>query len=244
MTTALIFAGGVGSRMKSTDIPKQFLEVGGVPIIIRTIRHFSDHPMVDQIAVVCLESWIGELEKDIEKFNIRKVKQILPGGSTGFQSIRRGLNWTESVSGPEDIVLICDGVRPILTEALITECIKAAEEFGSSVPVTPSIDSVLYSEDGETAGRNIERKKIFITQAPQGYRLEVIMSAHRQAEKEGKEAISSADLLIEQGKPVHLFPGIRENIKVTTREDLENIRASEYYGHFKTFAQEELGYGK
>lgn len=242
MITALIFAGGAGARMRSRDIPKQFLEVEGKPIIIHTMEHFAGHDMVDNIIVVCLESWIEELKLDIEKFRVKKVVGILPGGKTGYQSIHNGLMRIAETALDEDIVLICDGVRPILSERLITDCILETRLHGTAVPVTPSIDSVLYSEDGIYCARNYERRKIYVTQAPQGYKMKRIMDAHKKAEEQHLEAISSADLLIELGQEVHIFPGIRENIKVTTPEDLNSIRATQYYEHFKNFSREELKY--
>ena len=154
MITALIFAGGVGARMKSKEIPKQFLEVEGKPIIIHTLEHFSNHDMVEKIVVVCLESWIDELLRDIKRFSIKKIEAVIPGGKTGFQSIHNGLEEIAKNSSDDDIVLICDGVRPMLSEQLLTTCIEDAEKYGTAVPVTPSIDSVLYSEDGSSCSKN------------------------------------------------------------------------------------------
>ena len=243
MVWALIFAGGVGKRMKSEDIPKQFLEVEGKPIIVRTIEHFYSHVMVEKIGVVCLETWSEEFQRDVVKYNLKKIDSVLPGGDTGYQSIHNGLMEIAKDAAKDDIVLICDGVRPMLSEELITTCIQEAQKFGTAVPVTPSIDSVLYSEDGSVCSRNCERQKIFITQAPQGYTVERILEAHRSAEERGIESVSSADLLLELGQEIHIFQGIRENIKITTQEDLNVLRATRYYEHFKAFSREELKYG-
>lgn len=240
MITALIFAGGVGVRMKSQEIPKQFLLVEGKPIIIHTLEHFSNHNMVDNIVVVCLESWIDELKKSIVQYDIKKVIDIIPGGRTGFWSIHNGLERIAEIAKDDDIVLICDGVRPMLSEDLITTCIEDTKAYGTAVPVTPSTDSVLYSEDGMNCNQNIDRNKIYITQAPQGYRMKTIMDAHNEAVSKGTESISSADLMIELGHEIHIFKGIRENIKVTTPEDLNSLRAIRYYKHFKDFSKEEL----
>lgn len=240
MVSALIFAGGVGTRMKSNDIPKQFLTVDGKTIIIRTLEHFSNHKLIDNIVVVCLESWIDELKDEISKYNIKKVVGILPGGESGYQSIHKGVVRISETLKDDDIVLICDGVRPVLSEELITQCIEDTKIYGSAVPVTPSIDSVLYSEDGEFCEHNIARKNIYVTQAPQGYTMKGIMDAHEEAEKRGIDAVSSADLMIELGIRVHIFQGIRENIKVTTPEDLKVLRATSYYKHFQKFASEEI----
>ncbi len=238
---ALIFAGGKGKRMKDSDIPKQFLEVDGKSIIIRTLEHFSNHDMVDEILVVCLESWIDTLRNQIDNYGIRKVADIISGGITGFQSIHMGLDRISKSADEEDIVLLCDGVRPILNEKLITDCIRLAEEYGTAVPVTPSIDSILYSTDGKNCSKNYDRKAIYITQAPQGFKLSVIIKAHEIAIERKMEALSSADLLVELGMDIHIYQGIRENIKVTTPEDLNSLRATYYYEHFKNFAKEEMG---
>ena len=176
MVNVLIFAGGVGARMKSKQIPKQFLAVEGKPIIIHTLEHFSNHNMVDNIVVVCLESWIDELKYQIDKYSVKKVVGIIPGGKTGFQSIHNGLVRIAETAKDDDIVLICDGVRPMLSEDLITTCIEDTKRYGTAVPVTPSIDSVLFSEDGINCGKNLERKNIYITQAPQGYKMKIIIT--------------------------------------------------------------------
>ena len=245
MVSALIFAGGIGQRMKSLDIPKQFLEIEGKPIIVRTTEHFSKHPMVDNIVIVCVESWLDVLKQDIQKFGLEKIVSAIPGGASGYESIHNGLVEIQNKvnPNPDDIVLICDGVRPMLSEELITTCIEDARKYGSAVPVTPSIDSVLYSDDGSNCNRNYERRKMFITQAPQGYTMEKIMWAHGEAEKQHLDPVSSGELLIELGENIHIFQGIRENIKVTTPEDLESLRAIHYYEHYKDFAKEVLKYG-
>ena len=244
MISAVIFAGGVGSRMKSEDIPKQFIEVEGKPIIIHTLEKFENHPQVDKIVVSCLESWIPILEWEIQKYNIQKVVKIVKGGENGHESIHNGLVEVAKFSSNDDMVLICDGVRPMITEQLITNCIEETKKYGTAVPVTPSIDSVLESKDGVFCNKNYERSTMYITQAPQGYYMEKIMWAHDESEKRNINApTSSSELLIESGEKVHLFIGERQNIKVTTPEDLYTLRSSYYYDHYKSFAKEELKFG-
>ena len=176
---------------------------------------------------------------------MQKVKSIVPGGASGFDSIHNGVVATHEFSrDPEDIILICDGVRPMLSEELITNCILETKKHKTAVPVTPSIDSLLYSEDGMTCGKSYQRSTMYITQAPQGYTMERILWAHDQAYKRGiLEPVSSSELFIELGEKVHIFIGERFNIKVTTPEDLTALRSQYYYENYKKFAKEELKYG-
>lgn len=244
MVSAVIFAGGVGARMKSVDTPKQFLEVDGKPIIIRTLENFQNHAKVDNIIISCLEAWIPKLEKQVAKYNLTKVTAIVPGGVNGHGSIHNGLVEVDKDALPDDIVLICDGVRPLLSEKLISDCIETAAKYETAVPVTPSIDSVLESKDHKTCSRSLPRGEIYITQAPQGYTMRKIMWAHNEAERRGiTNPISSSELLIELGEEVHIFIGDRDNIKVTTPEDLRFLRAYYYYRRYKNFAREEIEYG-
>ena len=227
MVTAMLFAGGVGRRMKSDDLPKQFIEIGGKPIIVRTMEHFEKHPEVDRIVVACKEDWIDHLEALIKDYKITKVHSVVPGGATGYASIHNGVMETAKfMTDPDDIILICDGVRPMLTERLISDSIRYARECGTSVPVTPSIDSLLFSEDGKFCEKSYERSSMYITQAPQGYTMERILWAHSEAERRGiLNPVSSSELFIELGEKVRLFEGERINIKVTTQEDLEILNA-------------------
>ncbi len=245
MITAMLFAGGIGARMQSSDLPKQFLEVGGKPIIVHTMEHFSRHYLVDGIVVACKEDWIDYLTDLVKEFGIKKVRAIVPGGETGYASIHNGVVATSKFStDPEDIILICDGVRPMLSEKLITDCIEETKKHKTAVPVTPSIDSLLYSTDGETCRKSYDRNTMYITQAPQGYTMERILWAHNEAEKRGiTNPISSSELFIELGESVHIFKGERFNIKVTTPEDLITLRSQFYYENYKKFAKEELKYG-
>jgi 2-C-methyl-D-erythritol 4-phosphate cytidylyltransferase len=244
MAFVVIFAGGTGIRMSSSDIPKQFMELDNKPIIIRTLENFSKHPKVDHIVIACIAGWEDELRRSIKKFKVKKVLDIVPGGETGHRSIKNGLLRVKRVASPSDIVLICDGVRPNISQSLITKAVTCTERYGSAVPVLQSIDSVLISDDGKTCGRNMSRSSVYITQAPQGYTMELIMWAHDEAEARGiPDAISSADLLIGLGKTVHLFKGERDNIKITTQEDVLALRANYYYSHYKKFAEEEKQHG-
>lgn len=243
MVHAMLFAGGTGTRMKSENIPKQFIEVDGKPIIIRTLENFAFHPLVDDIVIACIASGIDHLKKLIEQYRIPKVINIVEGGSSGFESIHNGLVEVAKNADESDVVLICDGVRPVMSEQLISECIELAREYETAVPVVRSIDSVLVSEDGKSCNVNMPRENMYITQAPQGYTMRKIMWAHDEAARRGLvNPTSSADLMIELGETVRIFIGERDNIKVTTPEDLFTLRSHYYYEHYKRFAKEEFRY--
>lgn len=243
MVHTMIFAGGTGSRMKSENIPKQFIEVDGKPIIVRTLENFAHHQLVDDIVIACIESGMDHLRGLIEKYQIPKVSAIVPGGATGYESIHNGVLKVAETAKSDDIILICDGVRPVMTEGLITECIRLAGIYETAVPVVKSIDSVLISTDGESCSQNLPRENVYITQAPQGYTMKKILWAHDEADRRGiVNPTSSADLMITLGEKVHIFLGERDNIKVTTPEDLYTLRSHYYYEHYKRFAKEELRY--
>lgn len=204
---------------------------------------FSSHPEVDEIVVACLEGWIPVLKEQIAEFGIRKVRAIVPGGANGYGSIHNGLMEAAKTAKGDDIVLICDGVRPMITGELVTNCIRETREYENAVPVTKSIDSVLESFDGVHCKKSYERGNMFITQAPQGYTFRKILWAHEQAEARGiTDPTSSCELLLELGEEIHIFLGERQNIKVTTPEDLYTLRSGYYYNRYRAFAKEELSY--
>ncbi len=230
MVSVVIFAGGTGVRLKSADKPKQFLEVDGKPIIIRTLEKFAFHPEVDAIVVACLAEWIPHLNHLIAEFSIPKITAVVPGGKNGFESIHNGLVTAAESMNDEDIVLISDGVRPILTNELISDCIATAREYGTAVPCVPSIDSVLQSPDGTTCRIAMPRNEMFVTQAPQGYRLSRILWAHGEVERLGLPApVSSSELFISLGEEIHLVAGDQDNIKVTTDYDLHVLKSRYEY---------------
>ena len=244
MVHVIIFAGGTGTRMSTSDIPKQFIKVDGKPIIIRTLKNFETHNQVDNVVIACLEDWIPYMNNLLRDYHMTKVTSVVPGGKTGYKSIHNGLLKLKDIAKPDDIILICDGVRPTVSPQLITSCIIETQKYGTAVPVVPSIDSILFSQDGITCKKSLPRNSMFITQAPQGYTFKKIYWAHQEAEKRSLEdPISSSELLISLDKEIHLFPGERENIKVTTPEDLETIRSYYYYDKYKQFAREKMQYG-
>ena len=226
MNTALIFAGGTGQRMKSVTKPKQFLELYGKPIIIYTIELFEYNDEIDGIVVVCLESWIPYLEKLLDKFQIKKVKAIVPGGESGQASIRNGVNKLSQLYPEDSIVLIHDGVRPLITNQTITDNIAMVKKCGNCITTAPAIETIALKTDTELVGDIIERSKAVMARAPQSFYLKDIKKSHDLAVAEGREDfIDSACMMKHYGHALHIVEGPAENIKITTPTDFYCFRA-------------------
>lgn len=222
---AVIFAAGVGKRMNTVSRPKQFLELNGKPVIIYTLEIFDNHPSIDGIVVVCVESWIPFLKKQLKKFEINKVVDVVPGGNTGQLSIYNGLVAAEKHYGGECNVLIHDGVRPLITEQTITDNIDMVNREGNCITCVPSIETFIVKQEDGTL--NIPpRKDSFIARAPQSFCLKDIIAAHRRALAEGCDNyIDSCTMMSHYGHTMHTVEGPMENIKITTPTDFFIFRA-------------------
>ena len=228
MNIAVIFAGGVGSRMHSKEKPKQFLEMYNKPIIIHTIEYFENHPSIDAIVVVCVEEWIPYFEKLLYKFRIEKVKKVVPGGATGQLSIYNGLKAAEKIAGSERaIVLIHDGVRPLINEKVITDNIASVEKHGSAITTAVVKETILVVNDGTSTIDYVpSRKNSRVARAPQSFWLDEILAAHEKSLAEGEtNCIDSCTMMQKYGHDLFLVDGPGENIKITTPEDFYTMRA-------------------
>ena len=226
MNIALIFAGGIGQRMRTKTRPKQFLELNGKPIIIYTLELFDNHPDIDHIVVVCVEPWIPFLEKMLKKFEINKVSAIVKGGDTGQLSIYNGLKIVEQLSSNKtyDNVLIHDGVRPLINEETISLNIEKANQCGSCITCIKASETlVVQRPDGLEIPT---RSASFIARAPQTFKVEKILSAHNRAIAENRtDFIDSCTMMSEYGYELGLVEGPVENIKITTPTDYFIFRA-------------------
>ena len=225
---ALIIAGGSGNRM-GQDIPKQFMHIDGAPIIIQTMKCFQKHPDIDTIAVVCLKGWETVLQSYANQFNITKLKWIFPGGDTGMASIHNGVyGLREAGCGDEDLVLIHDSVRPLLSQEIISSNIAICNAYGYAITGIQCREAILKSDDGFTTTTSIPRDQLIRTQTPQTFRLGNIIRAHEEAKVKGiTNSVASCTLIAELGsdRVMHIVPGSEKNIKITTIEDLEIIKA-------------------
>lgn len=228
MNIAVIFAGGVGERMHSKDRPKQFLELYNKPIIIHTLEHFENCPEIDSIVVSCVEDWIPYLKDLLYKFRINKVGAVVPGGETGQLSIYHGLVAAKKIAGEQKaVVLIHDGVRPLIDEQLIIDNIRNVQEHGSSITTSVVKETILVVNPEDSSIDYVpSRANSRIAKAPQSFWLDDILGAHEKALSEGKiDFIDSCSMMQHYGHRLYLIDGPYENIKITTPGDFYIMRA-------------------
>lgn len=208
------------------NIPKQFLTVNEKPVIVYTLEAFQQHKDIDTIAVVCIEGWERMLEAYANQFNITKLKHIIPGGDCGQASIRNGVYELEKHYSPDDVVLIHDSIRPMVSADIITDCINTTLMHGNAITVIPCAEAMLKTEDGHASTGSYSRDKLKRTQTPQGFKLGYISDLHRRALEAGiTNSIASCTLVIEMGEQVHFCSGSEKNIKLTTVDDLDIFKA-------------------
>lgn len=222
----LIIAGGVGARMHQ-DIPKQFINVNDKPVIVYTLEAFQKHPNIDAIEVVCLDGWHDILRAYAKQFGITKLESIVSGGQTGLQSIRNGLyDIAKRYHDEDDVVLIHDAIRPMVSQDIISDNIRVCREYGNAITVIPCTAVMLKTIDGITSDAQIHRDNLKITQTPQTFFLHDILAAHEEAIERGiNDSIASCSLYIELGRKLYLSIGSEKNIKLTTSEDMEIFSA-------------------
>lgn len=225
MNIAILFAGGTGQRMNTNELPKQFLKLHGKPIIMYTIAQFASHEQIDGIVVACLDGWLEYLQKEIEKSSVRKDCVIVTGGATGQESIYRALKKAKDMYGEESVVLINDGVRPLISHDLITRSINAVREYGNSIAYSPAGETVLVSSENKEVQEIIDRKKCRYAKAPQCFLLKDIFETHERALKEKRSFIDCASMMEFYGYDLHLEESASTNIKITSPIDFYVFRA-------------------
>lgn len=228
MNYALIFAGGVGSRMNTKARPKQFLEIHGKPIIIHTIEYFEEHSEIDAICIVIVEEWLEYTKKLLEKYNIKKVNWIVKGGKSAIESQYIGLNSIRMSKdySEDDIVLIHDGVRPLINNKVITDCINGVKKYGTAVTVAPAIETIIQTNEVNTITKTFPRSKCKLARAPQSFRIGEILNVHIKAKSENiYDFVDSVSMMLYYGYKIHTVEGPAENIKVTNPADFYICRA-------------------
>lgn len=223
---ALIIAGGVGARMRQ-DIPKQFLNVCDKPVIVYTMEAFQKHPDIDAIEVVCIDDWKGALLAYAKQFGIAKLENIVSGGKNGQDSIRNGLyDIAERYNGDDDIVLIHDAIRPMVSREIISDNIRVCRENGNAITVVPCTAAMLKTYDSFSTTEQVPRDNLKITQTPQAFFVRDIVEAHKEALSKGiTNSVASCTMYIELGRKLYMSQGSEKNLKLTTTEDIEIFKA-------------------
>ena len=227
MNVALIIAGGTGNRM-GQDIPKQFLNVYDKPIIVYTLEAFQSNPDIDAILLVCLDGWHDVVRAYANQFGISKLNWVIGGGSTGQESIRNGLNFLNDKIKDDDIVVIHDGIRPLIEQAVITDVITKCKKLGNAVTSTPCNDQIFKSFDNKTTTEYVHRDELRKVTTPQAYTYKTIYDVYDKAFKENKGIGPSTyanTLMVEYGETLNLALGSEKNIKLTTPEDIEIFKS-------------------
>lgn len=225
MNIALIIAGGNGQRMHQ-DIPKQFINVEDKPVIIYTLEAFQNHPDIDSIFVVCLEGWHEILSAYANQFQITKLKKIILGGKNGQESIKNGVFAINEIYNSNDIVLVHDAIRPMISSDIISDNIAKCKLYGSAIASIPCSEAMLTTETKTKSTSSFNRDKLMRAQTPQAFTLKKLVWAHEEAKKRGiTNSVASCTLMIELGSQVYFSAGSEKNIKLTTPEDIDIFKA-------------------
>ena len=224
-TIAIVIAGGSGHRM-GQDIPKQFINVYDKPILIYTLEGFQKHPMVDAIEVVCIEGWDHVVWAYAKQFGISKLKWITKGGNSGQESIRNGVYNLEGKASYDDVIIIHDGIRPLIEPEVLTDVISKAQTLGNAVTSMPYNEQifVVSKDDKTTTTQFIPRETLRRVATPQAYKFGLLDQKYHEAfEKEigiyGSHYTNT--MMVELGVRLNFAAGSDKNIKLTTKDDLE-----------------------
>lgn len=229
MTVAVVIAGGVGSRM-GADIPKQFVQVNGKPVLLYTLEAFEQHPMIDAIELVCIEGWEDSVRSWAQKYGISKLKWIVKGGASGQESIRNGVYGLKEVCQADDVVIIHDGIRPLVDSAVLDDVISKARQFGNGVTSMPYNEQIFLvdAERPDTTVKYIPRETLRRVATPQAYQFGLLYEKYQEAfeKKIGIYGSSYTNtMMTELGVRLYFAAGSDRNIKLTTPGDIDIFRA-------------------
>ena len=229
MTVAIIIAGGSGHRM-GQDIPKQFLNVYDKPVLMYTLEGFQKHPQIDAIEVVCIDGWHDVVRAYAKQLGITKLQWIVSGGSTGQESIRNGVENLKPYCGKDDIVIIHDGIRPLVDDTVLSDVIEKCRVYGNGVTSLPYNEQIFIvdPENPATTTQYIPRETLRRVSTPQAYKFGKLCWAYEKAFREGIGIYGSSytnTMMVELGERLHFAAGSDKNIKLTTVDDLEMFKA-------------------
>lgn len=216
----ILLAGGIGKRMES-DIPKQFIEIEGKPIIVHTLERFQKNSQIKKILIVCVKEWIDYLYEIVKKYELTKVEWIIEGGSTGHDSIRNGIFFLKDKITYNDLIIVHDAVRPVIPQKMINEVIGVAIDKGNASASTVCHPPIVYTDDFESGIEDVDRDHVMLTASPQAYRYGIALECYEKAEIEDKHDFTfTSSLFIYYGQRIFFAKGTTCNIKITTEVDL------------------------
>lgn len=227
MKVAVIIAGGVGQRMRH-EIPKQFINVNDKPLIIYTLEAFQNHPDIDKILVVCIDGWHDILRAYAKQHNITKLEWIVKGGTTGQESIRNGVYALENICSDDDVIIIHDGIRPLVDNAVLSDVIVKCQLYGNAVTSMPYNEQIFVKKDEETTIQYIPRETLRRVSTPQAYRYGKLLWAYKEAFAKEIGIYGSSytnTMMVDLGETLHFAIGSDKNIKITTQDDLDMFKA-------------------
>ena len=223
MNIAVIIAGGSGQRM-GEDIPKQFILVYDKPVIMYTLEDFQNHPMIDEIVVVCIDGWHNVMWDYARKYNISKLIRVVSGGDSAQESIRNGIDSLRDRCKADDNIIIHDGIRPLVDFDVLNDVIDKCNEYGNGVTSLPYNEQIFVIDDEKSTTRYIPRETLRRVSTPQAYKYDKLVWAYDKAYKEGIGIYGSAytnTMMVELGQRLYFAKGSDKNIKLTTKDDLE-----------------------
>lgn len=225
MNTAIILAGGVGSRM-GVNKPKQYLIVKEKPIIVYCLEIFEKHSEIDKIVIVVSDEWKDYVEENVKKYGISKVCGYAPAGETRQHSIYNGLKSTEENAPDTKVCIIHDAARPLVSDKIISDCIVGATEDDGAMPVITVKDTVYQSKDGKSIDHLLKRSELFAGQAPESFDFKKYLDIHNSvSDDEIASTAGSSEIAYRHGMKIRLVEGSERNFKITTVEDLETFES-------------------
>jgi 2-C-methyl-D-erythritol 4-phosphate cytidylyltransferase len=213
-------AGGVGRRLGHRT-PKQLLRVGGTTILARTVRHFTRHPAVGDVVVVAPAAHLVPTRRALAAVGGRARVHVVAGGAERQESVWLGM---QAVPEHAAVIVVHDAVRPFITRALVDGVVRAARASGAAICARPIAETVKRVRDGLVEA-TLDRSGLWAVQTPQAFRTAVLREAHEKARRDGYVGTDEAMLVERLGHPVTVVPGLADNVKITTADDLRRARA-------------------
>lgn len=231
MNVAVIIAGGVGSRM-GMSVPKQFVTIDNKPVLIYTMECFQNHPMIDVIELVCIDGWQETAQRYADKYGITKLREIVTGGETGQESIRNGVYALDGVCNEDDVVVIHDGIRPLVDESVLSDVIVKCKQYGNAVTSMPYNEQIFIKDDDFSTTKYIPRETLMRVATPQAYKFGLLYEKYKEAFEKNIGIYGSSytnTMMVDLGVRLYFAAGSDKNIKLTTKDDLEL-----FLGYLKT----------